>query len=146
ITRAAMYFWCTYVPRVLSDTPANWYLVAMADKSGRPLEAGRLYKVDVPAEMPVQQFWALTVYDRATFSFIYSDTNRTTLSSSDLGTMRRNADGSTTLYVGPTAPDGLASNWIPTAGKRPMPTFRFYGATEPLHTRRFKMPDFEPVG
>jgi hypothetical protein len=26
--------------------------------------------------MPVKQFWALTVYDRATNAFIYSDTNR----------------------------------------------------------------------
>jgi hypothetical protein len=37
--------------------------------------------------MPVKQFWALTVYDRATFSFIYSDSNRTTLSSYDLDKM-----------------------------------------------------------
>ena len=145
IGRAAEYFWCTYMPKVLSDSPATQYLMAMADKDGNPLESGRLYKLDVPAEMPVKQFWALTVYDRATMAFVYSDTNRTTLSSYDLDTMTKNADGGVTIYVGPTPPDGLESNWIPTAGKRPLPAMRFYGGTEELNNKTFKMPDFEAV-
>jgi hypothetical protein len=140
--RAAQYFWATYVPKVLSDTPATMYLAALNDSSGQPLKAGRLYKVDVPARMPVKQFWALTVYDRNTWSFIYSKSNRTTLSSYDLDKMKKNADGGVTLYVGPRAPDGLESNWIPTSGKRPLPTFRFYGGTEELFKKTFKMPDF----
>jgi hypothetical protein len=143
--RGIQYAWCTYVPKVLSDKPATQYLAAVADKDGKPLEAGRLYKVTVPADMPVKQFWALTIYDRATFAFIYSDTNRTTLSSYDLGKMKTNADGSVTLYVGPTAPSGLESNWLPTSGKRPLPTFRFYGGTDALFQKTFKMPDFEPA-
>ena len=145
IERGAQYFWATYVPKVLSDSPANWYLAAMADKNGKPLEGGKLYKIDVPANMPVKQFWALTVYDRATFSFIYTASDRTTLSAYDIDKMKKNTDGSVTLYVGPNAPDGLESNWIPTAGKRPLPTFRFYGATEALNKKTFKMPDFELV-
>lgn len=145
VARAAQYMWCTYVPKTLSATPANWYLVAMADKNGKVLESGKTYKVTVPAEMPVRQFWALTVYDRNTFSFIYTDSNRTTLSAFDLAKLNKNADGSVTLYVGPKAPAGQESNWIPTAGKRPMPMFRYFGATEALHTKAFKMPDFELV-
>jgi len=34
----------------------------------------------------------LTVYDRATWSFIYSDTNRTTRSSYDIDKMKKNPD------------------------------------------------------
>jgi len=145
IERAAEYFWCTYMPKVLSDTPATDYLVAMSDKDGKLLEAGKLYKLEVPANMPVKQFWALTVYDRATFSFIYSDSNLTTLSSFDVAKMKKNADGGVTLYVGPKAPDGLEANWIPTSGKRPMPTMRFYGPTEAYYNRTFRLPDFEAV-
>jgi hypothetical protein len=145
IERAAEYFWCTYMPEVLSDTPATHYMVALSDKDGKLLEAGKTYKVDVPKDMPVKQFWALTVYDRMTFSFIYSDTDRTTLSSYDVDSMKKNADGGVTLYVGPKAPDGLESNWIPTSGKRPMPTMRFYGPTEAMNDKTFKMPDFELV-
>ncbi len=143
--RAMQYLWCTYVPKVLSDNPSTQYAVAIEDASGKLLEAGKTYRVDVPAKMPVKQFWALTVYDRATFGFIYTDSNRTTLSSYDLEKLKKNADGSVTLYVGPKAPEGLESNWIPTAGKRPMPTFRFYGPTAELNNRTFKMPDFKLV-
>lgn len=146
IERAAEYFWCTYMPKALTDAPATQYMVALSDKDGKLLEAGKLYKLTVPPDMPVKQFWALTVYDRATFSFIYSDSNRTTLSSYDLDKMKRNPDGGVTLYVGPKPPAGLESNWIPTEGKRPMPTMRFYGATEALNTKTFKLPDFEIAG
>jgi hypothetical protein len=113
-----------------------------ADHGLKLLQAGKLYKLDVPAEMPVKQFWALTVYDRATCSFIYSNLNRTTLSSYDLDKMRKNKDGSVTIYVGPKAPNGLETNWIPTAGKRPLPAVRFYGPTEAFNNKTFKLPDF----
>lgn len=146
IPRAAEYFWCTYMPKVLSDTPATQYMMALADNNGQLLQAGKLYKLDVPADMPVKQFWALTVYDRATNAFIYNDLNRTTLSSYDLDKMKKNADGGVTLYVGPKAPSGLESNWIPTAGKRPLPAMRFYGPTEAFNNKTFKLADFEMVG
>lgn len=145
IPRAAEYFWCTYMPKVLSDAPATQYMMAMADKDGRLLEAGKLYKLDIPAEMPVKQFWAITVYDRATMSFIYSDLDRTTLSSYELDKMKKNADGGVSIYVGPKAPDGLEANWIPTSGKRPLPAVRFYGPTDAFNNKTFKLADFELV-
>jgi hypothetical protein len=145
IPRAAEYFWCTYMPKMLSDHPATQYMMALADNNGRRLEAGKLYKLNVPADMPVKQFWALTVYDRATNAFIYSDLDRTTLSSYDVGKMQKNPDGGVTLYVGPKPPAGLESNWIPTAGKRPLPAMRFYGPTEAFNDKTFKLLDFELV-
>jgi len=145
IPRAMLYFAGTFIPKTQSDKPANVYLSPMADRNGHVLEAGKLYKVNVPADVPVRQFWSLTVYDRATWAFIYSESNRTTLSTFDLPGMTKNPDGSVTLYVGPKAPAGLESNWIPTRGKRPFPNLRFYGATDALHNKTFKMPDFEEV-
>ncbi len=145
IPRAAQFAWCTYVPVQVSDSPATQYLSAMADKNGNRLEAGKSYKVVVPKDVPVQQFWALTVYDRATFSFIYTPNRRTTLSSYDLPNMKKHPDGSVSIFVGPKAPEGMESNWIDTAGKRPMPMFRFYGPEKALNSKTFKMPDFEPI-
>lgn len=145
IPRAAEYFWCTYMPKELGNTPATQYMMAMADKDGDLLEAGKLYKIDVPAKMPVKQFWALTVYDHATCSFIYTDSGRTTLSSYDLGKMKTNADGGVTIYIGPKAPAGFESNWIPTNGKRPLPAMRLYGTTDEFNNKTFKLPDFEKV-
>ena len=63
----------------------------------------------------------------------------------DMKMMRKNADDTVTIYVGPKAPAGLASNWIPTEGKRPMPCFRLYGAEDAFFDKTFKLPDFELV-
>ena len=69
--------------------------------------------------MPVKQFWALTVYNRDTMSFIYSDSGRTTLSSYDLDKMAKNPDG------------GVTSTWArpprqarKTTGSRPVANAR----------------------
>jgi hypothetical protein len=45
----------------------------------------------------------------------------------------------------PKAPDGLDANWIPTAGRRPLPAMRCYGPTEALNSKTFKLADFELV-
>ncbi|MCV6825534.1 MULTISPECIES: DUF1254 domain-containing protein [Halocynthiibacter] len=145
IERAAEYFWCTYMPKILSDSPATQYLMSMADSDGNPLVGGQTYRLDVPAEMPVEQFWALTVYDRATMGFIYTAEDRTTLSSYDLDTMEKNEDGGVSIWIGPTAPEGKENNWIPTAGKRPLPAMRLYGPTAELNEKRFKLADFVRV-
>lgn len=145
VARAAEYFWCTYMPKKLSNTPSTQYMMAMADKSGKPLLAGKTYKLNIPKEMPVKQFWALTVYYRATNSFIYTPSERTTISSYDLDKLKKNSNGSVTLYVGAQAPNGLESNWIPTKGKRPLPAIRFYGPTDAMNNKTFKLSDFELV-
>ena len=144
--RAAEYFWCTYMPKVLTDNPATQYLMSLADKNGDLLRAGETYKLVVPANMPVEQFWALTVYDRATMTFIKSDSQRTTLSSYDVPNMKQNSDDSVTIFIGPQAPEGYESNWIPTEGKRPLPAMRLYGPTEELNQKRFKLHDVELIG
>ena len=59
--------------------------------------------------------------------------------------VQKNADGGVSIYVGPKAPSGLESNWIPTAGKRPLPAMRFYGPTEAFNNKTFKLADFEVV-
>ena len=120
-------------------------LVALADVNGAPLQASKVYRIDVPAKMPVKNYWSLTIYDRETFEFIRSNSGNTTVSSKDLSTMKKNLDGSVTFFIGPIVPKNLTSNWLTTMGKRPLPTFRFYGPTEALYKRTFKMPDLVPV-
>lgn len=143
INRAAEYFWCTYMPKQLSPSPATQYLMAIADSQGQLLQAGVMYRLTVPAQMPVKQFWALTVYNRDTMSFIYNALERTTLSSYDLDGMKKNADGSVTIYIGPQAPVGMENNWIPTSGKRPLPAMRLYGPTDAINNKSFKLADVE---
>jgi hypothetical protein len=129
--RAVRYYIGTYYPKQLPKLPATQYLFALADKDGKPLEAGRTYSFTMPAKVPVKQFWSLIIYDLETMAFIYSPEERVGLSSAiGLPNMKKNQDGSVTIFFGPKAPKGQESNWIPTAGKRPFPVVRFYGGTE----------------
>lgn len=82
---------------------------------GTPEDA---YALTVPADVPVNKFGPITVYDIATWAFIYTKEERPGLSSRAIPDMTKNADGNVTLYVGPKAPEGLESNWIPTADMR----------------------------
>jgi hypothetical protein len=143
--RAMQYAWCTYAPKVQSARPTHEYLVAIADAAGNLLEAGKTYRLTVRADMPVEQFWSLTIYDRRTFAFIYTPLGRTNISSVQLEGVKVNDDGSVTLYVGPSEPEGWEGNWIDTAGKRPMPLMRFYGASDALFDTDFTLPDFDEV-
>jgi len=91
--------------------------------------------------MPVNQFWSLIVYDFETMAFIYNPQNRQGLNSiRDLNRMKKNNDGSLTLYFGPNPPGELENNWIPTAGKPPMLMMRFYSPKNEFYDRSFKLP------
>ena len=140
--RADRYSAGTYFPKKLLAKPATQYLFAVADAEGNEFKAGKTYSFTMPANAPVKQFWSLIVYDADTWAFIYSPEQRAGLSSAiDGETMQKNEDGSTTLYFGPKAPKGQESNWIPTAGKKPLPMLRFYGPTEKFWDKSWTMPD-----
>jgi Protein of unknown function (DUF1214) len=70
---------------------------------------------------------------------------RAGLSSFDKKTLKMTNDGAVDLYLGPGAPDGLESNWIPTEGKVPYPMLRFYGPLPPFWNKTFALPDIELV-
>jgi hypothetical protein len=104
------------------------YIGPVADSSGAPLVGGKTYKITIPKNMPVKQFWSLIVYDRATFAFIYNPLERAGLSTFDMKTMQQNPDGSVTIYLGPNRPPG----WNQT-GFRPRENSRcpLFGSLEP---------------
>ena len=144
--RALTYFQVTFFPKKWdSARPINAYISPKFDKDGNPLLAGKTYKITIPQNVPVKFFWAVNMYDDATGAFIYNPLVRAGLSSFDRETMKINADKSVTIYIGPKAPEGLESNWIPTEGLKPFVLFRFYGAEEGYFNRSFVLDDFELV-
>jgi hypothetical protein len=143
--RAAAWFFFTFYPKVLTEHAGTVYLAPIADSAGRPLQAGKSYKLRVPQDIPAKQFWSLTVYDRATWAFVKNPLDRAGLGSFNKDTMKVNADGSVDLYFGPNAPAGLDSNWIPTMGKEPYLWLRLYAPEDAFWKKAFKMPDVELV-
>ncbi len=118
-TRAAAWSFFTLYPQKLGERPATVYLAPMADTEGRPLETGKLYKINIPKNIPAKQFWSITVYDDSTWAFIDNELERSGLGQFNVPDMAMNEDGSVDVYFGPTAPEGLESNWVPTEGKKP---------------------------
>ncbi len=143
--RAAAWFFFTWYPKVLNDHAGTVYLAPIADKTGQPLEPGKTYRLRVPKDVPARQFWSLTMYDNATWSFIINPQQRNGLGSLNKDTMKMNADGSVDLYFGPNAPAGFEKNWLPTNGKKPYLWFRLYAPGPAFWDKTFELPDVELV-
>jgi len=123
--------------------PGSTYTQAFKDRDGNRLDCGKSYRLRVPANPPVSDFWSLTIYDTATRSMIQNARNDAAVSSYD--TLKTNADGSIDLYFGPTSPGAeLENNWVQTvSGKGFYPFYRFYGPTAPLYEGTWKLADLE---
>jgi len=120
------------------------YLLAIADKDGRLLDGRATYRLAVPANAPVRQYWSATVYDRATHAPVRNA--RWPSRSSQTPGLQKNADGSVDLYFGPEAPAGKESNWVPTSSDGGFEVlFRFYGPEKPLFEKTWKLPDIERI-
>jgi hypothetical protein len=122
----------------------QFYLTAYRDVKGHALDGGKTYRLHIPPNVPVNQFWSVTLYDIETRCLIQNEQQIADRSSRmDLV---ENADGSVDLYFGPTAPDGMEKNWIPTVlGKAWFTYIRFYGPLEPLFDTTWCPGDIEQV-
>jgi len=122
----------------------SFYFAAFHDHGGKPLEGGSNYRLHVPANVPVREFWSITVYSLKTSSFFLNST-RLTLGSLDKA-LRKNADGSVDVYIGPKPPAGRESNWLYTpAGQKWFPWFRVYGPEKAIFDKSWKLPDIERI-
>ncbi len=132
---------------MVTSTPGvgQVYLGSYKDKDGNWLDGASTYRLHVPPNAPVKQFWSLTIYDVDTRSLI-NNQQKLADRSSRQPDLARNADGSVDLYVGPTAPMGFEQNWIPSVpGRAWFSYFRLYAPTETHFDRTWTLPDFEKV-
>jgi len=138
--RGVTFSYAYFTPKHLGA--GSSYLLTIADKDGRLLDGGTSYRLTVPANAPVRQYWSATVYDRATHAPIRNA--RWPSRSSQTPGLQPNADGSVDVYFGPKAPAGKESNWVPTSTDRGFEVlFRFYGPEKPLFEKTWRLPDIE---
>jgi hypothetical protein len=118
------------------------YLFSIKDKDGNDFDGSKTYRQRVPPNAPVKQYWSLTAYDRELHTLI-KGVNRASRSS-QIPELQKNPDGSIDLYIGPKAPDGKESNWIPTDPNRKFEfIFRAYAPTQALFEKTWILPDVE---
>lgn len=119
------------------------YLEAQKDSNGDWLDGGMDYRLNIPANVPMKQFWSITVYDNDTRCFVQTGHLPDKSSRMDL---EIDDDGSVNLYFGPEPPDDekLHANWIKTvAGEGWFTYFRLYAPTEGYFDQSWQLQDIE---
>jgi hypothetical protein len=100
-----------------NDAEEATYPYTKALANGEPLDGSKHnYTLTFPAGQtpPVNAFWSVTMYDGKTQLLIENPINRYLINSPMLPDMKKNADGSLTLYIQHKSPGAdKESNWLP---------------------------------
>jgi hypothetical protein len=147
--RAAWFYEAVVISKgMLTQTPGvgQRYLAAYKDSMGEWLNGSNTYRLHVPANPPVKQFWSVTYYDEDTRQMAATPQGRPDISSRKEDIVK-NRGGSIDVYFAPKAPKGHETNWVQTKpGKGWFAYFRFYGPTEPFFDKSWALHDFEKIG
>jgi hypothetical protein len=123
----------------------QFYLISIRDRDGQSFDGGNTYRLTVPANPPVEQYWSVTAYDRQTHALIKNMPRASR--SSQIPELQKNADGSVDIYFGPAAPAGKDANWVPTDPARKFELmFRAYAPTKALFEKSWVLSDVEKIG
>ncbi|TYC60059.1 DUF1254 domain-containing protein [Rhodobacterales bacterium] len=121
------------------------YGLAVLDSNQQPFDGSKTYRLHLPKDVPVNDFWAVTLYDTQTRSQLQTGQPFPTIGSQTDG-MTRNADGSYDLFFAPEAPAGKEGNWLQTVpGKSWFTILRMYGPLEPWIDKTWRPGEIEPV-
>ena len=110
-----------------------------SDGDGTGLDPSKTYKIHIPANPPIRDFWSIIAYGNKSRTFI--DSPKFTVSSNDEG-LNVNADGSIDLYLSPKPVKGYEANTVITNPKEDaFLMFRFYGAKPELWEKKWVLGD-----
>jgi len=142
------YFMATGVTPAMEEKlvgRGSQYAWTARDARGEPLDGAKSYRLHLPPNIPVKDFWSMILYSNQTRSMIQTDQRFPSVSSQDKDLLV-NADGSVDLYFGPQAPAGKGNNWIQTVpGKGWNTILRLYGPLEPWFNKTWRPGEIEPV-
>ena len=121
------------------------YAATYKDRDGHYLDGSKNYKLNIPANPPVKDFWSIVVYDPQTRSMLETDNPFPSLNS-ERSDLEKNSDGSVDLYFGPKPPEGKEKNWIQTVeNKGWFVILRIYGPLEPWFDETWKPGEIELI-
>jgi hypothetical protein len=119
------------------------YAGAYLDSKKQPFDGSKTYKLHLPPDVPVNNFWAVTMYDTQTRSMLQTGQRFPTVGSQTKG-IEKNADGSFDIYFAPKAPAGKENNWLQTVpGKSWFVILRMYGPLEPWLNKTWRPGEIE---
>jgi hypothetical protein len=142
MARGALYY--AIVTSVKNYGTATFYMDLAETADGVWLDGGDNYKLVVPADVPVSDFWAVTAYDLESASYIRNMPKSSV--DSNQKKLKRNKDGSVNIFFGTKAPKGQEANWIPTnKDRRFFLLFRCYGPQPGLFDGSFELNNIEKM-
>src|SRR5262249_45816207 len=144
--RSMFFYYATGITPAMSMArvgSGSAYAGAFRDAKGDYFDVGKTYKITLSAPIPAKEFWSFVVYDNQTRSLLETDQKLAGLDSHAPG-LKKNADGSVTVWFGPKAPAGQDANWVQTMpGKGWNVLLRLYGPLEPWFDKSWKAADIE---
>jgi hypothetical protein len=122
----------------------QFYSISIRDKDGDAFDGAKTYRLNVPPNVPVEQYWSVTAYDRETHALIKGMPRASR--ASNASDVQKNADGSVDIYFGPKPSEGKESNWVPTDPERGFELMaRFYAPKKEFFDKVWKLPDVEKM-
>src|SRR6266550_2424268 len=113
-----------------NDAVEATYPFTRVDGTGEKLDGSKHnYTITFPAGQlpPVNAFWSVTMYDGKSQFLIKNPINRYLINSPMLPNMKKNADGSLTLYIQKNSPGAdKEANWLPAPNDKIYLVLRLY--------------------
>ncbi|GLS23780.1 hypothetical protein GCM10007874_68010 [Labrys miyagiensis] len=122
---------------------ALYPILARTSDRKAPDTSANKYTLTFPAGQlpPANAFWSVTMYDAKTQLLIDNPINRYLVNSPMLPEMKKNADGSLTIYIQKDAPaSDRASNWLPAPNGPAYIVMRIYWPKEAAMDGKWKPP------
>jgi hypothetical protein len=150
--RTAFFYYVTGItPAMAMRLPGigSQYLINMLDADKNYFDGAKTYKCTLPKGIPEANFWSFTLYDNMTRSMLDTPQRHPRAGSQSYPSpaAEASADGSTTVYFGPTQPEGVKrGNWIQTDPKKGwFAILRLYSPLQPFFEKTWRPSEIELV-